>query len=181
MENEVWKDIKGYEGLYQVSSLGRVKSLSRVVVKSNGRNNSVKGRILKSYSCRGYRYVDICKNGIYKKCKIHRLVAEAFLPNPDNLPQVNHKDETLDNNKVENLEWCTPKYNINYGTAKERMRDSHIKQNGHKIAMYDFSGRLIKIYTCTKDVELDGLDRRAVDRVCKGIVYKHKGYRFSYV
>ena len=110
--NEIWKDIKGYENLYQVSNWGRVKSLQY---------NNIK--ILKPRNIQGYQCVILYKYNLHKEYKIHRLVAEAFIYNPYNLPQVNHKDENKANNKVHNLEWCTAKYNVNYGTARDRMKE----------------------------------------------------------
>ena len=101
---EVWKDIKGYEGLYQISNTGKVKGLKR---------NKVLKLILQRS---GYYYVDLQR----KRRLVHRLVAEAFIDNPDNLPEVNHKDEDKVNNDASNLEWCTSKYNANYGTRNKR-------------------------------------------------------------
>ena len=110
---EEWKDIKGYEGLYQISNYGRVKSLG------NDRNR--KEKILKNQSNnKKYEIINLCKNGKIKRYFIHRLVAEAFIPNPNNLPYINHKDENPSNNYVNNLEWCTIKYNNNYGTRNKR-------------------------------------------------------------
>lgn len=101
---EVWKDIEGYEGLYQVSNMGRVKSL-------------IKGIILKQWTDKdGYRQVGLLK----KTFKVHRLVAKAFIENPDDLPLVNHKDENKANNNITNLEWCTNEYNLSYGTARKK-------------------------------------------------------------
>lgn len=111
--NEEWRDIDGYEDLYQVSNMGRVLSL-----KFNHTENNPK--ILKPIELLGYLVVNLYKDGKMKSFKIHRLVAKAFIPNPDNLPEVNHKDENKFNNVVDNLEWCTTKYNINYGTAISR-------------------------------------------------------------
>lgn len=111
---ERWKDIEGYEGKYKISSLGRVKSLNYNHTKSE--------RILKQDKDRyGYLYVVLCTDGKRITKKVHRLVAQAFIDNPDNLPQVNHKNEDKTMNYVENLEWCTNKYNCNYGTRNERM------------------------------------------------------------
>ena len=102
---EIFKDVKGYEGYYEVSNLGRVRS------------TSYKGtRILKPSLKSRYKIVVFCINQIKVHKLVHRLVAEAFIPNPDNLPQVNHKDEDKTNNCVENLEWCDVKYNSNFGT-----------------------------------------------------------------
>ena len=111
---EEWKDIIGYEGIYQISNKGRVKSLNRI----DSRGHKVNEKILRPGKRNNYLHVRLCKDGKFKDYKIHRLVAQAFLPNPDNLPVVNHKDENKLNNNVENLEWCTQKYNVNYsGTA----------------------------------------------------------------
>ena len=119
---EIWKDIEGYEGLYQVSNKGRVKSLSRLVVRVGKPNYITKEKILKCSELKGtgYPVVSLGSNNNFKSMLVHRLVAQAFIPNPDNLPCVNHKDETRNNNDVRNLEWCTQKYNCNYGTARQR-------------------------------------------------------------
>ena len=110
---EIWKDKKDYEGLYQVSNLGRAKSL----INNKGQYRE---KILKHNIRNGYPSVTLCKNKKLKSFTIHRLVAEAFIPNPNNLPCVNHKDENRLNNFFNNLEWCTYSYNINYGTGLKR-------------------------------------------------------------
>lgn len=112
---ELWKDICGYEGLYMISNLGNIKSIKKDALLKPIQNNN------------GYSRVSLYKNGKYKAFSVHRLVAEAFIPNPGALPQVNHKDEDKSNNKVDNLEWCTAKYNSNYGTIKERRKKSLIE------------------------------------------------------
>ena len=122
MEQEIWKDIKGYEGAYQVSNLGRVRSLTRKVKTFNGVRTS-KGQLLKPLKTNtGYYRVDLKQNQKDKYMSIHRLVAEAFIPNPNNYPIINHKDNNPQNNCVENLEWCTQSYNVKYaykyGNAK---------------------------------------------------------------
>lgn len=122
---EIWKNIKGYEGLYQVSNYGKVRSLDKKVKGSNQYGKiffvTKKGKQLKSRIKNGYCNVHLIKNGVLKEFTIHRLVAEAFIPNPNNLPQVNHKDENKANNYVENLEWCTRSYNCSYGSRCERI------------------------------------------------------------
>lgn len=122
---EEWKDIQGYEGLYQVSNLGRVKSCSRIVYTGNGvkhKYQRLREHILKSSGAK-YRQVILCKNGKTKQGLLHRLVAEAFIPNPDNLPCINHKDENPLNNRADNLEWCSYKYNNEYNNRIGRCRD----------------------------------------------------------
>lgn len=114
---EQWKPVKGYEGIYKVSNIGRVNSLKygKEKILKPGKNGS------------GYLFVYLWKNGKYKMFLVHRLVATAFLPNPEGFEQVNHKDENPSNNCIENLEWCTPKYNSNYGTRTERQAASKSK------------------------------------------------------
>lgn len=120
---EIWKDIEGYEGYYQVSNLGRVRSLDRILFKSNGRTEKRQGQIM--LPCKGkdgYLLIGLRRETKSKKSfSVHRLVAEAFIPNPNNLPQVNHKDENIHNNNADNLEWCTCLYNNNYGNRNDKL------------------------------------------------------------
>lgn len=106
----VWMPVLGFEGLYEVSSLGQVRNKKGEVLKQG----------IKRTPCTCYKVVHLWKEGKYHRKYIHRLIAEAFIPNPNNLPMVNHKDEDGTNNFIDNLEWCTREYNVNYGTAKER-------------------------------------------------------------
>lgn len=124
--NEIWKDVKGYENLYQVSNLGRVKSLfywSNIYNKYFPREKILKNNVLK------YGYLNVRLKGVTKS--VHRLVAETFIPNPNNLPEVNHKDENPSNCRVDNLEWCTHKYNVQYSKNKP-------------VLQYDLQGNFIK-------------------------------------
>lgn len=114
---EKWKPIDGYEGLYEVSNLGRVKSLN---YDHTGKERIMKPNKLK----KGYLQVQLWRDGKYKMFLVHRLVATAFIPNPNNYPYINHKNETPLNNCAENLEWCDCKYNNNYGTRMEKIAAS---------------------------------------------------------
>ena len=115
---EEWKNVIGYEGLYEVSNIGNVRNVRRNTLLKLSKNNY------------GYIQVYLYKNGIRTGLKVHRLVAEAFLPNPDGLPQVNHKNEDKSDNRVDNLEWCDHKYNINYGHRTENAINTRVK-NGY--------------------------------------------------
>lgn len=117
---EIYKDINGYNGYYQISNLGNVRSLSRI----DKTNHKVKEKILKPITnSYGYKVINLSVNGVMKQHHIHRLVMDAFKPNPDpqTYNQINHKDENKQNNCVDNLEWCTPIYNSNYGTRNKRI------------------------------------------------------------
>ena len=108
---EEWRGIKGFEGKYMVSNLGRVKSL-------NYNNTGKEGIMEPQDNGTGYLFVQLSKDGKVKNCRINRLVAQAFLENPQNLPEVNHKDKNPKNNRVENLEWCSRQYNVEYSLSK---------------------------------------------------------------
>lgn len=128
---EKWAEVKGYEGLYEVSNKGRVRSLDRLEQLKNGVTRKRKGIVLKGRIDRyGYKYVGLSKNKKTTFFKVHRLVAIAFVNNPNNYNIVNHKDEDKTNNCEENLEWCTVLYNANYGTRNSRISQ---KNKGRQI------------------------------------------------
>lgn len=173
---EIFKDIKEYEGLYQVSNLGRVKSLNY--------NKTGKEKILKpTTNKKGYQFVGLYKEGKTKNFLVHRLVAMAFIPTPmdTNATQVNHKDENPANNCVENLEWCTPKYNINYGTHNERIAKRRTGVYNTKISkpvyQYSISGDFIKEWESTHEVErVLGIAHSSISACClKKLHYKTAG------
>ena len=117
---ETWKDISGFEHMYQVSSLGRIKSLSRTVAVRGGYRTTTEKLLNCSHLPNGYVQVHLSKNHHVSMKLLHRLVAEAFIPNPDNFPCINHKDGDPSNNCVDNIEWCTYEYNSNYPICKQR-------------------------------------------------------------
>lgn len=121
LPGEVWKDVVGYEGYYEVSNLGRVRGVDRIVTGSNVVTQHFKGHLMTQRpDGNGYMLCHLRMNRTRRMIHVHRMVAEAFIPNPDNLPQVNHKDNSRTNSQVDNLEWCTVKYNSNYGLHKKR-------------------------------------------------------------
>jgi len=177
-DSEVWKDIKGFEGLYQVSNMGRMKILAH----NNKRGYKRKGKIMKlSLNAYGYKQVGISKNDKHYTRRVHRLVAQAFIPNPNNYPIINHKDEVKTNNKVSNLEWCTVEYNNNYGTRNAR--GSITKTNGlrcKKVAQLDKKGNLIKVWISSADAGRHGYNQSDVSACCYGLKEQHKGYFWIY-
>ena len=146
---EIWKDIKGYEGLYQVSNLGRVKSLKRKVYAGRNRLRWQHERIMSNNKSNGngYLVVNLNKESKDKNKYIHRLVAQAFIPNPNHYLYVNHKDENRKNNKVDNLEWCTALYNNTYKNAHIRKglknRNNRLSK---KVYQLDDDNNIIKEY-----------------------------------
>ena len=127
----IWRDIEGYEGLYQVSNEGRIKSLKRHHVRND--------RILKQSKDKDkYKRVDLRKDNVSAIKRVNRLVAKAFIPNPNNYPVVNHKDENKENNSVDNLEWCSISYNNDYGS-----RNGNFCKKGYQ---YTLDGELIAVY-----------------------------------
>lgn len=162
---EIFKDIEGYEGLYQISNMGSVKSLG------NGNSNNSKEKILKpTKDKKGYLTVDLYKQGKRKIYKVHRLVAQKFIENPNNLPQVNHKDEDKTNNQVNNLEWCDCQYNINYGTRNEKIS---------KQLMCLETGL---VYPSTREVQKQlGFAHSNISKCCNGKIKSCGGFHWCYV
>jgi len=147
--DEKWVPVRGYDELYMVSNLGKVKSLDRIVPKWDG-VRSVKGRLLAGNRWSGYPRVALSKNGVTRYYSVHRLVASAFIPNPENLPEINHKDESRDNNRADNLEWCDRKYNVNYGTCPERIgRHSGESRLGKPMPKGENSKKCIPVFCVT--------------------------------
>lgn len=167
---EQWRDIEGYEGLYQVSDWGRVKSLNYL-------HTGVERLLVGIKNKDGYLRVCLWKDGKRKWCKVHRLVTQAFIPNPYGLPQVNHKDENPANNVVSNLEWCDCKYNINYGTHNERIAKALSKP----VYQYTKDGSLVRSYPSVREAERrTGYRNSTISECCNGKQKSAYGYLWSY-
>ena len=174
---EVWKDIPNYEGLYQVSNLGRVKSF-RKSTKHYWQDEYI---LKPTTSENGYCNVTLYDKTVRHKFLVHRLVADAFIPNPDNLPQINHKDENPLNNAVDNLEWCTAEYNNAYGTAKIRAIDT----KSHPIEQLNIDGKVIAIYRSVRIAcEIIGVKKSSLGYAlrngtnCKGYFWRRSDHTF---
>ena len=167
---EEWRPIEGYE-YYEVSNLGRVRSW----IDNRWRRRSSPKVLSPHRLTKGYLGVSLSSApNVSKTIKVHRLVAKAFIPNPDNLPMVNHKDENKTNNCVSNLEWITPKDNCNYGTRNERQGLGHSKP----IEQYDLEGNFIKEWDSAAQIERDlGFNHSNISKCCLGrynIAYNYK-------
>ena len=186
-EEEVWKPVRNYEGLYEVSNMGRVKSLNY--------NKTGKERIMKLNKDKdGYLLVNLHKNAKMECCKVHRLVATAFLDNSNNLPEVNHKDENKLNNCVDNLEWCSRSYNMTYnGRAKKvgkklrgrKQTEEHNKKRAEKrkkpiFSINKESGLIIWWKSAKEAGKILGIDSSSITKCCKGKYNSAGGHIWFY-
>ena len=159
---ETWKDISGYEGIYEVSDLGRVRSLVQ-------RNRWKPGILKPGKDGKGYLFVILCKGGIRKHMKVHRLVAQAFIPNPNNLETVNHKDEDKTNNAASNLEYMTRGDNVIYSQAR-------------RVQMFDKQGNLLATFRSAHEAQrVTGIDRRSICDCCNGRLKSSGRFIWRYV
>lgn len=183
---EEWRPVKGFEEFYEVSSLGRVRSLDRIypdaIVNCKGEKQAYvhKGQMMKGFQMDN-GYVALVLKGMnrIKRFLVHRLVADAFIENPDNFPQVNHKDECKTNNAAYNLEWCDGKYNTNYGNHLNKF----LSKRGRTVKQYSLDGELIATYIGVAIAAREtGLDRRCIAQAArKGMTATACGYRWQYV
>lgn len=176
---EIWKDIYfirngdifDYIGYYQISNLGNIKTLKRF----DNRNHIIKEKIKNQRKDKnGYKIVTLIKNGNQKTFKVHRLVAYMFINNPYNYPIINHKNENKQDNNYKNLEWCTIKYNANYGSKKIKI--------SKRVNQYDLNNNYIKTWNCISDIKRKyGYDVSGIVKCCKNKKKNMYGYKWKYV
>lgn len=177
---EIWKDVVGFEGLYKVSNLGNVKSI-------NYRGHGFARLLIPKVNNCGRLWVELRNSGVKKQMLIHRLVGEAFIPNPQNLPQINHKDENPKNNNVENLEWCTGLYNIRYTHDRhpERAKKPRVLKNRpmrtRKIVQLSIDGKPIKTWENSRIIFREtGMHQWSITQCCDGVRKKAYGFKWQY-
>lgn len=186
---EIWKDIEGFEGYYQVSNLGRIKSKKRVVNNKGtyGGKCTFNEKILNTTIDNiGYKVVVLSKDKIKSRKRVHRIVAKCFIPNPNGYKEVNHKDGIKKNSRVDNLEWCTHKENIQHAYKNNLI--NRIQKNKGKlnifskaILQYDRNGKFIKEWECIRDIERElKICNQNISKCCKGIYNTCGGYIFKY-
>lgn len=172
---EVWADVKGYEGSYQVSNASNVRSVTRTIVYNDGRQYIYPSKIMTQLkTVKGYYTVNLTLHNKTKRCYVHRLVAEAFIPNPENKPQVNHKDTNKSNNDISNLEWCTNEENIRHAY------NNNLIPNRRPVLQYDLEGHFIRRWNSITEVKKE-LNINHISDVCNGKRNKCGGYVWRYV
>ena len=171
---EEWRDIRGYEGLYQISNYGRVRSLDRVIMRKDGKPYPIKGKILQpnfNNSSNHYQVL-LCNKGDESWKQVHRLVAEAFIPNPHGYDIVHHIDHNPSNNRVENLVWM----------SKEEHDAIHVDERKVTVYQYTLDGELVKVWNSAHEAARElGFSQGNITMCCQGKRRTHKGYKWSYV
>ena len=171
MITEIWKPAVGFEGRYEITNNGRCRSLLR------------RKKELKPLEDRnGYlHYILTDSENKRHLCFVHRLVALNFIPNPDNLPEINHKDENKKNNNIDNLEWCDRKYNVNYGTCIERVAKANTNgKKSKKVLQLSLTGELIREWPSMMEAHRNGFTFSAISRCCRGKKKSYKGFQWKY-
>lgn len=181
---EVWKYIDGFEGLYQVSNFGRIKSIPRRV-RCQHYSRMTKERIMKQHSDHlGYCRVSLHKGLKQYSPKVHRLVGIAFIPNPNNYREINHKDENPSNNRVDNLEWCDHLYNSRYGNRGKKLSIANTNNPMlcKRVAQYTKDGKFVKEYNSIREVfKQTGIHNGSITMACKGQIKTAGGFVWKYV
>lgn len=177
LPKEIWNDIPGFKN-YQAGSLGNIRSIG-FIGDIRYKNITIRnGRVLKPWiGASGYRQVNLCVGGIVKTKKVARLVSLAFLPNPHNLPEVNHKNECITDDSVGNLEWCTRDYNLHYGTRCQRIGKACAKM----VAQYTLDGKLVYVWESLHEIERRlNYQYQNIWKCCVGRRDKAHGYQWKY-
>lgn len=184
MDNEIWIPVSGYETLYEVSDKGNVRSIAFLCSRNNRLQPRRAPRCLRQETSRdGYKRVVLSRYGEHKHFGVHRLVAMAFIPNPNNLPQVNHINEDPSNNNVFNLEWCTGKENCNHGLHRQRIKERQTNAAHHSKAVnrYSIDGKYICSYPSAREAERQtGIASEQISRVCMGKNRHAGGFLWKY-
>ncbi len=179
--DEIWKPVKGYENIYEVSNIGRVKSCERIVIRSNGRKINFPEKIMKpSINHKGYEVIDLRKNGKRECGFVHRLVGKAFIENPDNKKQINHKNGVKRDNNVDNLEWVTNKENVIHAYKNNLNNNRNaIESRKRKVDQLTLENEFIKSYNSIEEaIKVTKINN--ISAVCRGCRNKAGGFKWRY-
>jgi len=180
MKIEIWKMIMGFEGRYMISNFGRVMSLGRILHAKDGSIRHYKDKFLKTKpnKFRGYTSVRLCHNNYknYDHVDVHRLVALHFIPNPDNLPVVNHRDCNRANNHIDNLEWVSVSQNLTHKNAHLRAGESRRK----KVYQFTMEGDYIRAWSWANEAVIEGFYPHCITKACLGIIPQYRGFKWTY-
>lgn len=180
IEGEIWKDVPEFEDNYAISNYGRVKSKQRIISCKNGRTYSVDAKILSpNIAAKGYLYITLNKSCFKKSIILHRLVAELFVPNPNNLQFVDHIDTNLQNCEASNLRWCTASENMNNPNTRAKLKQSYIR-NGKKVVQLK-NGNIIQVFNYPGEAKPFGFETSNIKKVCTGMYKQYKGYQWMYL
>lgn len=176
---EEWRPVRGYEGLYEVSDWGNVRSVDRIIKTKKGERH-YKGKIIQFFKKEDdYLVCSLYYKGKVKRARVNRLVAEAFIPNPENKNVVDHINGERTNNRVENLRWCTQQENNNFELYREKKKNNPLISKS--VYQYDSNNNLINIFPSTKEVERKlGIHSSTVSKWCLGKCNDKKGYKWSF-
>ena len=187
MQIEIWENIIGYEGLYQVSSLGNIKSIARIVAHQKKGNQFYSGRMLKSETSNcGYKRIQLCKSNLAKPYSIHRIVALTFIPNPNSYPQVNHIDGNKGNNYIDNLEWCNASENQIHYIKLTNHKNKYLGKFNEDhpaskiVNQYDLNGNFLKQWASTLDAGRNGYNSNGISQCANGDYKSSNGYLWRY-
>lgn len=185
-QEEIWKDVVGYKGMYQVSNIGRTKTMSRNIYSKGSIHYIMKERVTRQTDFKGYKQIRLRKDNLSRLYFVHRLVLMAFIPNPFNKPYVNHKNGIRNDNRVENLEWCTrsenEKHAYKYLSKELKMNRPKGKDhfNSYPVVQKDKNGNILKIWECAKQAKIEGGYCNTCIGLCvNGRMEYHKGFKWE--
>jgi len=180
IDGEIWKDVPEYEDSYAVSNYGRVKSKERLITTTAGRSYIMEEKIMSlNFGGKGYAYITFNRHSKKKSYLLHRLVAELFIPNPNNLPYIDHIDTDPLNCEASNLKWCTASENMHNPDTRAKIKEAYIRKGKKVVQLKD--GNIIRIYNYPGEAQPYGFNISNIKKVCTGVYKQYNGYQWMYL